>query len=716
MSCSSSNTPSPVSLGLREVLTPKRSNPLRVLICEPQLVTYGLPYLPVMWGILKTYWEHHGSAPGLVDWYEPIYEMRDPESLIEPLIGQEIDVIGLSCYTWNWRLQQRLAARFRETHPDALIIAGGPHPDYRNPSFFHENPAIDAVVVRDGEVPFTRILERALAFDSMGAFRDAAHPMQDIPGLCLPGSKGRLTADAAVPDTYRVSAYLEQRAYYERFFTDHPDGVCVAWETSRGCPFRCSYCDWGSSTMSKVRQFDMDRLEQEIEWFGQNKVVSLFSVDSNFGMFKSDVDLAQRIVESKHAHGYPQYFVYSNAKNVPDRTVEITRKVVQAGLDTAHTLSIQHTNEEVLEATDRKNISVDKQIKVVRDLQSDGIPISVQLILGLPRDTPELWRRSFTDLMEWGIHDGYVITNYHLLPNAPAAQPEYRAKWDIKGIERYIYDGNGIQENEPIDPLTYARGEVIVETNTFSRNDWVTMSTEGSIIRGLHNPGVTQSIAKFLRHALGVSYETFYALIIDTLLPSVPQLRSIVDELRGCYQNFLVDEYSRAIMLMPEQDDDAFLLEPHRWFFGRISKERDIFYASLADLLIEHHGHEDLIRSLCAYQREILAHPSYDARIGKQFECEHDWLRYFQAIEAGETSPDLPSAWNGVVQITDTGWDDRNGRSHYYWPVGESARSWMKWFHCVATGRLSPMKSNHQNLSLRAHDREQHQTGVRIRA
>jgi putative methyltransferase len=669
-----------------------------------------------MWGILKTYWEHHSDHSDLAHWHEPIYEMRQPEDLVAPFRDQALDVIGLSCYTWNWRLQQRLAGMFRESHPDALIIAGGPHPDYRSPSFFDENPAVDAVVVRDGEVPFTQILERALAYKDMRALRVAGTPLADIPGICLPASGGQLTSPAVVPDDYSISAYLAQREYYERFFEKHAEGVCVAWETSRGCPFRCSYCDWGSSTMSKVRQFDMQRLENEIEWFGNHKTVSLFSVDSNFGMFKTDVDLTRRVVESKKKHGYPQYFVYSNAKNVPDRTVEITRMVVQSGLDTAHTLSIQHTNDDVLEATDRKNISVDKQINVVRSLQEDGIPISVQLILGLPRDTPELWRRTFTDLMEWGIHDGYIITNYHLLPNAPAAQPDYRDTWGIKAIERYIYDGNGMQENGPIDPLTYARGEVIVETRSFSRSDWVKMSTEGSIIRGLHNPGVTQSIAKFLRFSLGVSYESFYGLILDILFQSSPTFSTARNTLHDCYANFLTDEHSRALLNMPGRQDDSLLVEPHRWLFGTICLQRDAFFNELQDHLCAQFGHNELLSSLCAYQREIIAHPSYDARIGKQADCKYDWVSYFRAIEAGDTDPGMPSAWDGVVQITDTGWDDRNGRSHYFWPVGDAPRSWAKWFECVATGRLSPMKSNHQNLSLRARDQEQSQTEHRIRA
>ncbi|MBO6740769.1 MAG: radical SAM protein [Phycisphaerales bacterium] len=703
-------------VGLSDVLKPVRDTKIQVLICEPQLVTYELPYLPVMWGILKTYWEHNANHPELASWYEPIYEMLDPDSLISPYLNKEIDIIGLSCYTWNWRLQQEIARRFRKSHPDSLIVVGGPHPDYKDPKFFHKNPEIDAIVVKDGEVPFTRIIERATGFKTMRAFRDAGCPLHDIPGLCLPDTVGNLTAPSELPTSHHVSPYLEQRSYYERFFHEHRGGVCVAWETSRGCPFRCSYCDWGSSTMSKVRRFDLKRLYDEIEWFSENKTVSLFSVDSNFGMFKSDVELTDKVIQAKKKHGYPQYFVYSNAKNVPDRTVEITRKVVNAGLDTAHTLSIQHSSEHVLEATDRKNISIDKQIQVVRELQADGIPISVQLILGLPRDTPTLWRRTFTDLMEWGIHDGYVITNYHLLPNAPAAAPEYRNTWGLKTIERYIYDGNGIQENGPINPLTHARGEVIVETSSFTQDDWVTMSTEAAVIRGLHNPGVTQMIARGLRRILGIAYEDFYALIIEIVFQNNSDLRNTYDQVYACYRNFLRDENSRALMPIPGRTDDDLLTEPHRWLFAQVCRQQSIFYHDLAETLVSKYGREDLVRSLCNYQQSILVLPDYDKQAGAIRRCNHDWAQYFDSLEAGATVSEPPAPTRGALEIADTGWDDRSGRSEYNWIPGNTPESWTDWFRCIAYGRLSALKGNHQRLIFRASDAMSNQTPERVRA
>ena len=167
---------------------------------------------------------------------------------------------------------------------------------------------------------------------------------------------------------------------------------------------------------------------------------------------------------------------------------------------------------------------------------------------------------------------------------------------------------------------------------------------------------------------------------------------------------------------MPGRSDDRYLVEPHRWLFANICTLHETFYDALEDHLVREYGSPELIRSVCAYQHAILTLPGYDQRLGKQADCEHDWIRYFETLEAGETSPGLPEPCDGALSVTDTGWDDRNGRSDYDWPVGDTSESWTAWFNCVACGRLSPMKSNHQELTLRPREIEAERTEVRIRA
>src|SRR5690242_9333163 len=101
-----------------------------VLISELQDIDNRYPFFPYVWAILKSSWERFGTGIDKYEWLEPIWRNEAPESLLEPYEGVAVDVLGLSCYTWNWKLQCALAKAVKASHPNCLVVAGGPEPDY----------------------------------------------------------------------------------------------------------------------------------------------------------------------------------------------------------------------------------------------------------------------------------------------------------------------------------------------------------------------------------------------------------------------------------------------------------------------------------------------------------------------------------------------------------------------------------------------------------
>ena len=162
------------------------------------------------------------------------------------------------------------------------------------------------------------------------------------------------------------------------------------WETNRGCPFACSFCDWGSAIASKVNDFDITRLEKEIDWFSKNKISFVLGADANFGIRKRDLDIARYLVKSKNSSGYPKNFYASHTKNSTKKIFAVAKVLFDGEMSKGVCLAMQSMNEETLVSIKRDNISLD----VFHELQTlynrEGIPTFTELIIGLPMETYEM--------------------------------------------------------------------------------------------------------------------------------------------------------------------------------------------------------------------------------------------------------------------------------------------------------------------------------------
>jgi putative methyltransferase len=681
-----------------------------VLISEPQGSTGALqfdnsrPYLPYVSSVLKSYWERHGQPGAPVEWLDPIWWNDKPEVMLAPYGGRRIDVLGLSCYTWNWAAQCLVAAQVKAEQPDCVVVAGGPEPDYKDPEFFAQHPYIDAIAVKDGEITFQHILAKVTRGD-----RD----LSDVPGLYLPGAPGaghRFTGPTEVPTVFDHSPYVDQTAYYERLLRTHPDlSFGMIFETTRGCPYGCSYCDWGSNTLSKVRRFDMERVAAEIDWMGRMGIGTVMMADANFGILPRDVEIADLLNDARaRYHGYPQFFFYSAAKNNPRRATEIALKFAKSGICTNHALSIQHTKPSVLAATNRSNISPQRQVEVVKTMMAARVPVEVQLILGIPGDTYELWQGCLADLMEWGIHEDFLMQAYRLLPNAPAAEREFLDEWQVDTIDRITYDLTSRHVNVVGDGVARKPDRIVVSSKTYSRADWVRISTYSAFIKALHNCSLTQRIAMYLRLTHGVPYLDFYTDLIDKALPAAELTGKWHRTLSDHYRNYLDDDELMDFFAVPELPDLPYLLHPARWLYVQACLHLDEFFAVLTDHLTRRYPDATNLAGAIRYQKELVILPSYDRRVGKTFRVDHDWITYFEQARTrdGAQPLDEPAPLPGaLVRAGDQEAGERgiNGDLEYYskaldWHDSPPERRWQDWIDRTVLGRSSAAMHNFQDL------------------
>lgn len=691
---------------------PTASRPRTVLISQPQLAEFGVPYLPIVWGVLKTYWEQHGAYPDAITWLEPVRAVAPVDELLAQVGGHPIDVLGLSCYSWNFELQCAIAAEVKRRHPQCLVVAGGPDPDYKDPGFFEKHPYIDLIAVKDGEITFNRILERVVeAHDTHDLTADLGATFGHICGLYIPSRNGDghlYTGPAEVPTTFDTSPLLAQRAYYEKILAECDGLAVVVWETNRGCPYSCAYCDWGSNTMSKLRPFSIDRIAAEIAWFGQMRLSSVLCADANFGILPRDVDIAERIADSRRRTGFPLSFSYNTAKNNASRTVAVAKVFTDVGLMSGYNVSVQHTDPEVLAATKRDNIRIDKQYAAARQLIAENeLAVFCQLILGIPGDTLAKWKRCFPDLMEEGLHAYYWIFPYNLLPNAPAADPANLEKWQVRTVNRVFLLNYGTRSNSPSDAGAMVRSRLIVGSASFSEADWVDMHAYASQIKALHSSGLTEHAAMYLRFSHDVPYNLFYDDLFTNFLttPASPT-HAWFPEMRAAFQDYLDHDDALGFMRVAGLSDDALQLEPARWLLTMLAMHRDTFFDALTTYLCQRWPQAEAMRSVLQWSRNMFIAIDYDPRVGKRFSVDRDWVAWFAAArESMVYRPlDEPAALppGSFAEVSDTGTTDGGSAIAFDWIRGDTRTRWERWVTLMATGRTASSKNTFQAVKVRA--------------
>lgn len=682
------------------------SGPLNVLISEPQGVAgenqfeRPRPYLPYVWAVLKTYYEEHSEAADC-RWLDPVWMGGTGEEVLARYDGERIDVLGLSCYTWNWRIQCGIAAVVKASNPACVVVAGGPDPDYKDPRFFERYPFIDAIAIKDGEITFTR------ALDSLSR---GSRDLRQIAGLYLPAEGGpRLTSDPEVPRSFGTSPYVAQGDYLASLISSSSESFDAVLETNRGCPYGCSFCDWGSNTMSKIRKFEIDRVHADLDWLGAHAIDRFMLVDANFGILPRDVEIADRLNLTRERNGgFPRYVFWSAAKNHPDRVVAIAERLAESGVCTSHALSIQHTDAEVLAATARSNISPDRQVEVVKALMGSWVPIEVQLILGLPADTPEKWRTCLTDLMEWGIHEDYLVMMYRLLPNAPAAEREYLDQWRLGWVDRVMHD-LAIRDLSVPRSLLAQHERIVTSTASYTESDWVQMATEAAFVKALHNTGLTQRLSVYLRLTHDVPYRRFYELLLHGSA-GPPVLRELWEEVAAHYAAFLADEW--ASDHMPVLDVPGFdrALHPSYWVYVALCGQLDRLFDEVRAWLETVVDVTPTLVELVRYQRSLVITPHFDPSAGFHEVVDHDWIAYFSQARARDGDESLPEP--RPIPPTEVGGGRRAGdpsrepgRTGYYerdfsWHAGDSASRTARWIEAVVLGRNSAAINTFSDLEM----------------
>jgi radical SAM superfamily enzyme YgiQ (UPF0313 family) len=407
------------------------------------------------------------------------------------------DIVAFSTYVWNHRYNYELARQIKAINPNTLIVFGGPEPAITDPNFFIDNPFMDLVICYEGEITFKRLLK---AYESKD--------WESVAGLLINrDGKAVQTQDAERIETLEEvpSPYLS--GIFDKMIADHPE---VTWqgtlETNRGCPFACTFCDWGSLTYNKVKKFELERVFEELEWMAKRNFDWISITDANFGMFPDrDELIADKIIEMQEKYGSPRTFSVAWAKNQKKEVIDIVKKLLNSrGFNQGLTLSVQSLDLDVLENIRRKNMEMNKLEEVFELCDQRNIPAYTELILGLPGESLESWKKNFYQLYDLNQHTGITVFQAQLLENAEMNLLQKKLfKITSQPVTDYFAGSYSVEHiEESIDVITGTKDmptPVMLDAQIFS---WFQTT--------FHINGFATIVARFVNKYLGISYNDYY--------------------------------------------------------------------------------------------------------------------------------------------------------------------------------------------------------------
>ncbi len=576
--------------------------------------TYGTgrksTYIPYATGCIQAYCQKNPVIASEYSFVKIFYTKKSAEEVIANLDNPFM--VLFSCSVWNTEYNKHLAQKIKKAFPNCFITFGG-HSISADGEYLDKYDFVDFLTHRFGEEPTEGLLE-SLALNK---------PLENVANISFRNNAGKSVTTEFVPQTgiEYPSPYLD--GVFDEILKDDIT-FSVLFETNRGCPNSCSFCDWGS-LKSKVRLFPMKRVISEINWFVDHKIEFVYCTDGNFCLFERDNKIADYIVECKKTYSYPQMFRVCFTKNKFNAVFNIGRKFFENGLDKAQTLSFQSMNQQVLINVGRKNVSMDKFRELMKKYNEINISTFSELILGLPGETYDSFTSGVNTLIDNGQHHAINIYPCELLPNSEMGQKTYRDKFSIKStkVPFKLIHSNDTEKNTTITEYS----EYITSTATMNEDEWCKSLLFASYVQGLHNLGLLRAIAIFYRYEYNYTYSQFYNELINYSETNIGTLLHTVYKKINSLCSGIINGKNEFVAKCEGLDDVLWGFD--EVIFLEFYKDLNAFYKEVWECFFTNDKDRSIENALFKYQYDIIK------KVGKTeilIENNYDFYSYFNKI------------------------------------------------------------------------------------
>lgn len=299
--------------------------------------------------------------------------------ILEQIYKAKPDVLCFSCYIWNMDYVEELITEYHKLCPEVPIWVGGPEVSYEVETFFAEHPQVTGVMIGEGERTFQQLCKY---------YVNRAGSLEEIRGIAFRDQDSGKTIFTPVQEPMNMSDIPFCYDHIENF-----ENRIIYYESSRGCPFNCSYCL--SSIDKKLRFRDIELVKKELAFFIEKKVPQVKFVDRTFNCRHDHAMEIWRFVK-EHDNGITNFHFEISADLLNEEELALIHDM-RPGLIQLE-IGVQSTNETTIREIHR-TMKLELLKDIVRKIQSgENIHEHLDLIAGLPYEDYATFAKSFDEI------------------------------------------------------------------------------------------------------------------------------------------------------------------------------------------------------------------------------------------------------------------------------------------------------------------------------